>query len=77
MLSLLLLGCGEGKRSKSIPANVVEPVVNPPGMNVTIIDIRKSTDCEEQTLMEREDKLRLSRCGYLGKVGDQFYFYEK
>lgn len=76
MLSLLLLGCGE--YPKSTTSNVVaEPVVNPPGMNVTIIDIRKSTDCEEQTLMEREDKLRLSRCGYFGKVGDQFYFSEK
>lgn len=75
MLSLLLLGCGEC--SKPLPTNAVEPVVNPPGMNVTIIDIRKSTDCEEQTLMEREDKLRISRCGYFGKVGDQFYFYEK
>ena len=42
----------------------------------TIIDVRKSGECEDQTLMERDDKFRISRCGYFGKVGDQLIFVE-
>lgn len=72
MATLLVLGCAK----KSEPTVPVVEVASKPGFLVTIIDIRKTEECEDQTLMERDDKLRLIRCGYFGKLGDQFYFHE-
>lgn len=69
---VLLAGCCKPKEPK-------EPVAEAPKTSstlVTILDIRKTEDCEDQTLMEKEDKFRLTRCGYFGKVGDQFHYVE-
>lgn len=46
------------------------------GELVTILDIRKDEECENQTLLEAGDRYRLVRCGYFGKVGEQFYFVD-
>ena len=72
ILILLLTACEK-------PAPVVDNTnTNTPTESklFTIIDVRKSGECEDQTLMERDDKFRISRCGYFGKVGDQLIFVE-
>lgn len=73
LLSIGILGCG--KTEVHISDAAQEKVT--PGWLVTILDVRKTEECEDQTLMEQENKLRFTRCGYFGKVGDQFYYYEK
>ena len=74
ILVFLLTACGKPTQVVNTPINVVK---EPEALMFTIIDIRKTTDCEDQTLMERSDKFRMTRCGYFGKVGDQFYYVEK